>query len=204
MCNKISHSPQKDFGKCVKLFWIFGFAEKDFESNYIFLRKNHKLRLILGLCPKSSIKVVKIVLSMTGGSISENKMFFSDTIVLSFFTEFWQRSLGRVVENIFCVSNGILWGFFHKIVTLGLLFCISGMKSVFWQISCGSVVKSASDFCRGNSGWTIPSLEEDIPLCWLSDFEWKFFSFGRKIIGREQIYTINFLLVEEISMTEFY
>ena len=123
MCNKISHSPQKDFGKGVKLSRIFGCAEKHFESNYIFLRKNHKLRHIFGLCPKtfglfwrkSSIKVAKFVLSMSGGMFWEIKMFSFETIVLSFFTEFWQKSLGRVVENAFYVSNGNFEDFFKKL-----------------------------------------------------------------------------------------
>ena len=97
----------------------------------------------------------------------------------------------------------LLW-IFQKIVTLNLLFCLGGTKSGYWQISCGRVVKTAFDFCRGEFGWTIPSLEKDILLCSLSDFEWKFFGFGRKILGRVQIYTISFLLVEKISLTEFF
>ena len=212
MCNKILDSPQNDFGKSVKLSWIFGCAEKYFESNYIFLRKNHKLRLIFGLCPKafgifwwkSSIKVAEIVLSMSGGTFWENKMFFSETIVLRFFTEIRQKFLGRFVENAFCVSNGTFWGFFQKIVTLNLLFCLGGTKSDYWQISCGRVVETAFDFCRGEFGWTIPSLEKDILLCSLSDFERKFFGFGRKIIERVQSYTISFLYLEQVSLTEFF
>ena len=43
----------------------------------------------------------------------------------------------------------LLW-IFQKIVTLNLLFCLGGTKSGYWQISCGRVVKTASDFAEEN------------------------------------------------------
>ena len=162
---------------CRKIFWIkLQFFENKSWTQTHFRTLSQKVRTFLAeMLHQDCQNCVKHV---RRNFFRKLNVFLRNNCAFSFFRGFWQKSLGRVVENAFCVSNGTLWGFFQKIVTLNLLF-LRRTKSDYWQISCGRVVKTAFDFCRGKFGWTIHSLDKDI-LKFTFGFSRKIFRFWRK------------------------
>ena len=124
-------------------------------------------------------------------------MFFFKTAVRSFFTEFWQKFLGRVVKIAFCVSRGTLWGFFSKKFNFKLtLFVWAERILTSYKVFPAGLSKLLSTFAEEHMEQQYSFLKEVILKYWLLDLEVNVSGFERKFLGRVQSYPICFLLVK--------